>query len=81
MNLPRLLDILIPRFITTEMAMKQIGRSSLFDIVCCMDAVEPRQRFDGVATITSFSVFGVRLFPSQRGEIRPWVNPHDKAKP
>lgn len=80
MSLPRTLSILIPRFITREFAMKQVGRSSLHDIVCLMDDVKPGERFDGVGTISSFSLFGMDLFQKQIGQVRPWRNPHDRRR-
>lgn len=74
------LDMLFPRFITREFAMKQVGRSSLHDIVCLMDDVKPGERFDGVGTISSFSLFGMALFQKQIGQVRPWRNPHDRRR-
>lgn len=74
-----LLD-LAPRFVTEEFAMKQVGRSSLHDIVCLMVDVKPGERFDGVGTISSFRLFGVALFQKQIGRVRPWHNPHDRRR-
>jgi hypothetical protein len=75
-----LLDLLVPRFVTEEFAMKQVGRSSLHDIVCLMAVVKPGERFDGVGTITSFRLFGLALFPKQIGRVRAWRNPHDHRR-
>lgn len=74
------LDTLFPRFTTREFAMKQVGRSSLHDIVCRLDDVKPGERFDGIATISSFRLFGLALFPKQIGQVRPWRNPHDRRR-
>lgn len=74
------LDTLFPRFITREFAMKQVGYSSLHEIVCRLDGVQPGDRFDGIATISSFTMFGLGFFPRQIGPVRPWKNPHDRRR-
>lgn len=74
----RLFDMWVPHFSTRQMAMKRIGRSSLYDIVCCMDEVEPGEVHDGIGTISSFILFGYGYFPMQIGQVKPWRNPHDK---
>jgi hypothetical protein len=73
----RLFDQWVPHFATHPMAMKRIGYSSLYDIVCRMDDVRPGEAFDGIATISSFVLFGRGWFPQQVGKIRPWRNPHE----
>lgn len=75
-----ILDILVPRFINDEVAVQRVGRSCMHEIVCSMKDISIGERFDGVATMQAFNLFGFGLFPKQIGEIRPWVNPHDKAK-
>jgi hypothetical protein len=78
-NLARILDIVIPRFVTEDVAVKQVGRSSMHEIVCSMKDIRPRERFDGIATYRMFNLFGFGFFQKQIGEVRPWANPHGRA--
>lgn len=82
MNLRKLFDILIPRFITEDVAVEVAYCSHCDEAhpqpVCCMADVEPDDVFDGIMTMSCFNLFGLGLFPRQVSEIRPWVNPHDK---
>jgi hypothetical protein len=71
--------VLIPRFVTREMAMWRIGRSSLYDVARELRHVGPREKYDGIATVTSFNLFGLTLMERQVGNVRPWINPHDKV--
>lgn len=80
MSLSKLLDILVPRFVTEDVAVKQVGRSSIHEIVCSMKDVRPGERFDGVATMRTFNLFGFGLFPAQVGDVRRWENPRSKAR-
>lgn len=86
MSLRNLLDALIPRFMTEEVAVEEysdyfncIGIDAQYEIVCSMRDIKPGERFDGIATMRVFNLFGMGLFPKQIGEVRPWVNPHDKV--
>lgn len=71
-----LLDALIPRFVTEDVALAGNEQQG-YRIVCCVDDIEPDERFDGIATIKCFNLFGFGLFPQQVGEVRSWINPHD----
>lgn len=85
MKLPRLLDILIPRFVSEDAAavVTHCGHCDEEHPhpVCAMADVEPGEVFDGIITMRSFNLFGMGLFPSFDGEMRPWKNPHDKVRP
>jgi hypothetical protein len=70
MNWRKLLDYLVPRFITEDVAL--IEQAEGFEIVCCIADVEPGERFDAVATIRCFNLLGFDLWPKQVGEVRPW---------
>lgn len=82
----RLLDILIPRFITEDVAVK-INKASCHggdgwhdgEIVCSMRDVEPGEVFDGIVPVRSFNLFGYALCPKLAGPVRKWVNPLDKV--
>lgn len=76
-KLTRWIDNWVPHFSTRQMAMKRIGYSSLYDIVCLMDDVRPGETFDGIATISNLVMFGRGWFPKQVGQIQPWRNPHE----
>ncbi|MBB3017642.1 hypothetical protein FHR70_000682 [Microvirga lupini] len=76
-KLLRLLDIIVPRFISEDTAVRRVGKSSMYEPVCSMKDIDPGERFDGIATYVMFNLFGQGLFPRQVGSIRPWVNPHD----
>ena len=75
MTLSKLLDILVPRFVTEDVAVKQVGRSSLHEHVSPMKDITPSARYDGVATMCTFKLLGYRLFSKQIGEVRPRVKP------
>ena len=54
-------DILVPRFITEEVAMEKVGPGSdwdAYDIACSMADVRPDEWFDGIATVDSFTWLG-----------------------
>lgn len=57
----RILDILIPRFITERVAL--IDANGQLEIACALSNVRPNERFDGIATIRSFNLAGFALFP------------------
>lgn len=67
-------DVIVPRFITEDVSMRRIGPGSdwdNFEIVCAMRDVEFWERFDGVATVDRFQVFGFG-FAYQIRDFRPW---------
>ena len=84
MSLRRLLDILIPRFMTENAAVDNTYCDHCDNphlvAICCMDDVEPGEEFEGIVTMSFFNLFGFALFPKQVGDVRPWVNPHDEVK-
>lgn len=68
------LDILLPRFITEDVAMEQIAPGSgwdSFDIACSMSDVRPDEVFDGVATVDSFTWLGIGI-TYRIGNFRRW---------
>ena len=84
----KFLDIIIPRFLTEDVACVWVPfpneewkdypeLQGYYDIVCSMADVYPEEEFDGIATVQTFNLFGLALFPKQVGEIKPWKNPHD----
>lgn len=83
MRLPRWLDIIIPRFLTEDVAVELLECAHCDEQhvlpVCAMYDVALGETFDGVATMRSFNLFGFGLFPRIIGEPRPWINPHDEA--
>lgn len=57
-------DIIVPRFITEEVALAHVGPGRDWDdyhLVCSLSAVRPGERFDGVATVDSFTWLGMGL--------------------
>ena len=76
-KLPRILDLLLPRFIREDLAVNRVGYSSMYEIVHRLEDVRPGECFDGIATFSSFAAFGFSFFVRQVSEIRPFVNPHD----
>jgi hypothetical protein len=85
MNLSRVLDILIPRFMTEDAAADlhfcDHCNKPHPQPVCSMKDIEPGEVFAGIMTVRFFNLFGLSLFPRFDGVMRPWVNPHDKAEP
>lgn len=70
MNLAKLLDIIIPRLLTEDVALTEVGDH--YEIACSMADVRPSERFDAVATMRTFNLFGMALSPTMVGEPRPW---------
>lgn len=70
MNLAKLLDIITPRLLTEEVALTEVGDH--YEIACSMADVRPGERFDAVATMRTFNLFGMALFPELIGEPRAW---------
>lgn len=48
-------------------------------VVCSMADIEPGEHYDGIMTVNIFSFFGYGFFVRQVGDVRPWLNPHDKG--
>lgn len=68
------LDILVPRFITEDVAMERVAPGSdfdCFDIACSMADVRPGEIFDCVATVDSFTWLGLGL-TYRIGNFRSW---------
>lgn len=66
----KLLDILLPRFITEEVALRDDGDHLV--IACSMRDVKPGETFAAVGSIRSFNLLGQAIFPRTVGEPRPW---------
>jgi len=66
-----IIDLLIPRFITEDVALEEID--GVLEIVCSMAAISEGEVFDGVVSIRSFTWLGLCVFPKQVGEVREWV--------
>ena len=68
-------DLLVPRFLTEDVALRFVGgdRTDLgsYEIVCCMNDVQPNEAFDAVATVDSFGWLGFGV-TYRVGECRPW---------
>lgn len=71
MNIRQLFDIILPRFITEDVALHDNG--DCYEIVCCMSDIQEGERFDGIVTMRTFNLFGLAIFPKQVGEVRPWA--------
>lgn len=66
----KLLNILLPRFITEEVALRDAGDHLV--PACSMEDLRPGERFAAVATIRSFNLFGLAIFPRMIGPAREW---------
>ncbi|AMD43497.1 hypothetical protein HWA94_gp58 [Pseudomonas phage ZC08] len=78
--LQKFLDILVPRFLTEDMACKKVGKHD--NIICLMPIcsladVQPGEVFDAIVRVQMFNLFGFGLFPKPIGKPRPFVNPYD----
>jgi hypothetical protein len=71
----KILDILIPRFITEDVALVECDEG--YEIACSMKDVQPWEDFHGVVTMQCFNFFGFGLFPKKVGHVREFINPHD----
>ena len=68
------IDIIVPRFITEDVAMEQIAPGSdwdSFEIACSMSDVQPGEVFDGIATVDSFAWLGLGI-TYRIGNFRRW---------
>jgi hypothetical protein len=76
----RLLDILIPRFVTEDVACLEVICDHCDELhllpVCSMESVEPGEVFDAIVPFSCFNLFGWVLFSRPVGEPMPFVNPH-----
>lgn len=67
-------DVLVPRFITEDVAIERVGDGSSWDdfmIVCSLADVDPGERFDGIATVEAFQFLGIGV-TYRIGNFRPW---------
>lgn len=70
---------LIPRFETEDWAVEYVGDGSHeVEPVKCMQYVDPDEEYDGIASLSYFTWFGVAFGGSGVVMMRPWVNPHDE---
>jgi hypothetical protein len=71
----RILDILIPRFMDEEVALREVHDG--YVIVCAVRDLEPGERADAIGDVNFFNFFGWALFTKPLGRSRPFINPHD----
>lgn len=69
-------DVIIPRFITEDVALRYDGNGledgwGCYEIVCAMQDVGPNEEFDAIATTDAFQAFGIG-FCYRIGNMRPW---------
>lgn len=57
----KILDILIPRFVTDLVAIRDHDDAS--EIVCCIGDLTIYDQYDRIATVRTFNLFGIGLFP------------------
>lgn len=67
------LDMYFPRFITEDVALV-LDADGDYEVVCCMDDLEPGERYDAVVQMSAFNFFSIAIFSRQTGDIRPWPN-------
>lgn len=80
------IDCLIPRFITEDAPaiVQYCGHCDKPhpSPAGSMMLVKPGDVFDGIISVRYFNLFGLALCMRWNDDVmRPWVNPHDKAKP
>lgn len=67
--------LLVPRFLTEDVALRFVGgdRTGIgsYEIVCCMNDVQPGEAFDAVATVDSFGWLNIGI-PVRVRNVRPW---------
>lgn len=80
MKLRKLLALVVPHFVTEDVAVERCAHCPDAHPVCCMDDVHPGEVFDGIQAVSGFNLFGWMLFPRPIGEVRPWLNPHDAVR-
>ena len=68
-------DLLVPHLLTEDVALRFVGgdRTGLgsYEIVCCMNDVQPGEAFDAVATVDSFGWLNIGI-PARVRNVRPW---------
>lgn len=67
-------DLLIPRFITEDVALQRVSPGDDwddFEIVCSMADVQPGEVFGGIAEADSFTWLGMGV-TYRIGNFRPW---------
>ena len=67
-------DVLVPRFLTEDVALVRIGLGAQVDdweVACSMRDVQPNERFDAVGTVDSFAWLGGGI-TYRMGNVRPW---------
>lgn len=69
----KILDFLLPRFLTEDVALKDDGDQ--LAIVCPMHDLKPGEQYDAVATMRVFNLFGRALFPRVVSGPWPWPRP------
>lgn len=69
-TLTNLLDVVIPRFITEDVALEYDDERGGWDIVCSVKDIQEGEEFEAFATVKSFNLFGYGLFPRMVGEVR-----------
>lgn len=78
--LRRFLDILVPRFLTEDIACKKVNEhNNVIQLIpiCSLKDVQPGEVFDAIVRVQMFNLFGYGLFPKPIGKPRPFVNPYD----
>lgn len=65
----KFLDILIPRFITEDVALR-LNENDEYEVVCSMKDLGEYEQADAVMSMTSFNLFGLALFPKAAGAVR-----------
>lgn len=67
-----LLDLLVPRFITEDVAL-ELQADGSYVTVMPLDIVEPGAHFDAVCRVCAFTWFGIAWFGWQTGDPRPFT--------
>lgn len=65
----RLIDILIPRFLTEDVALR-LNENNEYEVLCSIRDLGEWEQVDAVMSMTSFNLFGLALFPKAAGEVR-----------
>jgi len=64
----KFLDIVIPRFITENVAL--IGNDQQgYEVLCCENDLSPEDKYDVMGISRSFNFFGLALFPKVTVEV------------
>lgn len=76
----KILDIIIPRFITEEVALEYDTQIDKFVPICAMVDLGPYDVVDAKVTYRSFNFFGIALFPSIVEGTLVGISPFGKRK-